>query len=558
MPLLLALVACTLPEDPPGNSGGDSASDADTYDASDAPTGDTGFVVPGLPKGLRARPHAPCGPKGATRFVEVGGGDFADYPWLDQSAGVNIGAGLGVADFDGDGRIDIAIPGKLGMEIYRNITPPGDSEPVFERDTQRALGSWAADLVKGVGAVPVDIDADGDLDLFLTRGAETNQIAINDGSGVFSAGRDKQITADLQARSVGASFADIDLDGDLDVFVAGYGALTVPKVGDPSQLLRNEGTRFVDITSTLPSTLADSYSFVGGWADVDGDLYPEMYLVNDFGWRGPNVLFHNAQGTLRPDSGDAGLDLALECMGLAMGDINGDEVPDYVVTAWDAVRVMLSEPSGSLWFDFSANLGVSHDHATDRHVAWGTELADLDNDGDLDLYVAFGKLKVNKANPDQQPDAVFENVGTQASPSFEQVAEKWGLAAGDATRAALLVDLNNDGALDVVRRNTTGPSRLYTGRCGAGNWLRLALEQETANPRAIGAKVRVRYDVDGDEVSAVRWLQAGSTNFAAGGPPEVHFGVGQAAFVDIDVLWPDGHETTWKHVPTNHILVGRR
>jgi hypothetical protein len=100
------------------------------------------------------------------------------------------------------------------------------------------------------------------------------------------------------------------------------------------------------------------------------------------------------------------------------------------------------------------------------------------------------------------------------------------------------VDLDRDGTLDVVKRTWAGPVTVLSQGCSDQGWLEVRLHDPTGlNPDAVGARVRVRLGAR----TLTRTVEAGSTSFESGGPPELHFGLGERALADsVEVTWPDG------------------
>jgi hypothetical protein len=121
------------------------------------------------------------------------------------------------------------------------------------------------------------------------------------------------------------------------------------------------------------------------------------------------------------------------------------------------------------------------------------------------------------------------------------------VVAEGSTRGFVLADLNNDGWLDIVEQFLgTDPAEAWVSRCGDAAWMRVELRQDAPNVGAVGAKVRFRTA----EGSQVRWVRAGGSALASGGPIEVHAGLGDAETVTVDVVWPDGTLTTHGPMPT--------
>jgi len=333
----------------------------------------------------------------------------------------------------------------------------------------------------------------------------------------------------------------MDGDGDLDLFIGGYGWVdesnsdheTFEPAGR-SYLYRNDGRAgFVEVGDTLPQSVHDGYTLAGGFHDVDEDGAMDLYVVNDFGMAFPNTLIWNRPDGFLADGNAAGLDVAVTGMGLAMGDLNHDQRADLFMPEWNGLNLLLSGGLGQ-WFNWSKALGLVNDIDRDQKVGWGTEFADLDNDGDLDLPVVFGHLESRYNSPELQPDALYIQDDQGA---FVDEASGWGLDDSGVGRGLLAVDMDGDGWLDVVKRELDGPTLVHWARCGEASWMRVSVRQPGDNPDAIGARIRVR--AAGMDVAGV--VRAGGTSYASAGPPEVHFGLGRTTRVDeLHVTWPDG------------------
>jgi hypothetical protein len=131
----------------------------------------------------------------------------------------------------------------------------------------------------------------------------------------------------------------------------------------------------------------------------------------------------------------------------------------------------------------------------------------------------------------------------QSDGTFVDEAPDWGVDDLGTGRGFVVVDLDDDGWLDIVKRDLAGPSRSYVSRCGRNHYMKVELRDPASMNRfAIGATVRVVLD---DGRSLVRWVNAGGTGFGTGGPPEVHFGLGEDRVIDrVEVTWPDG-QISW-------------
>jgi len=455
-----------------------------------------------------------------------------------------------VADYNGDGFLDIVAPAQPFAKVYKGHEEAVAFDPV---DVLKPF-----DLEFGSGGTSVDYDADGDLDVYLMRYDRSNKLLRNRGNGTFD---DVTVEAGLDLHaypSTTSSWADMDRDGDLDLFVGNYGhpdqngmvAVDDFVPAAPSFLYENLGDgTFVDRSDMLPQWLHDAYTYAGGWHDLNRDGYPELYVINDFGAAQPNVVMLNVRGTLVPDNNGMGLDLAMSGAGLGVGDLNSDGLPDMIVPQWNDVGLYLSRDG--TWIDHAAQRNLLNDRDRGQTVGWGADLSDVDNDGDLDAFVAYGYLGnefTEWENPAEQPDALYLQ-GDDGN--FEDVAEDWGIADRGSSRGFVVADFNDDGWLDVTKRDLSGPNTIYLSRCGDAGWLRVRLHGEAPNTYAVGAIVAVHA---GDRVWE-RTILAGGTGFASAGPPEVHIGLGDRDIVDrVEVTWPDGFHSTFADVDTRQIL----
>ncbi len=466
-----------------------------------------------------------------------------------------------VGDLDGDGAWDVIEPNELAAANLRKGTAAGTFIPRAEQLAQ-------FDLSLGVGGSLVDYDADGDLDVYVLRYDATNVLLRNDGDLEFT-----DVTAEtgvtgcepdgsLCYKSMSSSWADYDRDGDLDLIVGNYGYVlhdgTNPAEfdpGEPSFFYENNGDgTFDDVTEeVLPHAtmqhVHDGYTYVAGFHDFDMDGWPELYFVNDFGQYSNSVVLWNEQGTLVLDDHLHGLDVPLSGMGLAVGDVNSDGLPDVLIPEWNHVSTFLS--SGPVWAE-DLGSGIAPNNSVGQKVGWGAEWADVDNDGDLDAIVAYGKVRsqnVRWDNPLSQPDGLYIH---QPNGTFVEESNLWANDDKGVGRGFVAADFNNDGWIDISKRDLLGPNIMQLSNCGAENWMRIELHApETLNTFAIGAVIKI----GAGDLLAMRILTAGGTNYASSGPPEAHFGLGSHEVVDtITVTWPDGEMSTFHDVPSRQIL----
>jgi enediyne biosynthesis protein E4 len=483
--------------------------------------------------------------------------DLVEFPSARPNHVRMYGAGVAVGDFAGDGLPDALMFGTTGASYLVHEAagwkpdPPGGLE-----------AGLAFDM--GFGGSVADVDDDGDLDVFVTRYTQPNLLLLNDGRGHFEeAAVERGIDGGMH-RSSSSAWADFDGDGDLDLAVGGHGLIIEDgrnsgefPPGEKTWLYQNDGQGFfTDVSNLLPPGVQASYTFVPAWVDVDRDGLPDLYLINDIGWGyAPcRLVWNRGGGVFEPDNGQAGLDLPISGMGLAIGDTNRDGVLDFLVPAWAKNGYMVSDAAAGVWENQAESQGLapSLGHYNQR-VGWAAEFADMDLDTRLDAVVVYGFIQTQLSpNTPGQPDALYLQTDDG---SFVDAAPTWGVADSTAGRGLVVADINRDGHLDLAKPSVDGPRRIYLSRCSERAWLTVTLRAEAPNTHAVGAHIRVYAEGQTWE----RTVYAGSTSYASGGPPEVHFGLGDLQRVDaIEVLWPDGGVSRFDDLPTRQALTVER
>jgi len=484
--------------------------------------------------------------------------DFDDDGWID------------VFLVDGGSKADPAIAGTARHRLFRN-RGNGSFDDVTAASGIRHAGY-------GMGACAGDYDNDGRIDLYITNDGP-NALYRNVGKGAFT---DVTSTAGVGSPlwSTSCAFADVDRDGRLDLFVTSYvtGAEKNPFCGytaekrrmychplnfDPSWnvLYHNGG----DGTFTDVSASAGIEPFTGNGlgvaiADYDGDLWPDVFVAND---GVPDYLFHNdGDGHFSERGLIAGVSVASDGkaragMGTAFGDADGDGLLDLVVTNHETEMHSLFRNAGDGSFtDATATSGVGP--ATIRYVGFGVVLADLDNDGDLDLTIVNGHVLDNVAairsgQTYAQKRLLLENTGagrfrdasTLSGPAFAE--EKVG-------RTVVSGDVDNDGDLDLLVTNNGQGAELFLNDGGnRGNALLVKLVGTESNRDAIGARLRL---TSGSRTQ-VREVTSGSS-YLGQNDTRVHVGLGAARVVDsLEIRWPSGRTEAVQNVAANHLIVVR-
>lgn len=371
-------------------------------------------------------------------------------------------------DFDNDGDEDVFVASNVRSVnyLYRN-----DGNGVFTKVN-------AGNISEGDGyyhsASWVDVDNDGLLDLFTVDYMPTrfNKLYKNNGDGTFTELTDAGELVTSAARNIGATWADFDMDGDEDVFI--------PNVnGENNELYRNDGNGSFTRITTGPVVTDGGNSVGSSWGDIDNDGDLDLFVTNAS--NEPNFLYKN----------------------------NGDGTFVKVTTG-----------------TFESDLGNSA----------GSAFGDMDNDGDLDLYVTNDQNEVKFLYiNDGLGNFTKDSVGVETS------------AVGN-TFGTALSDIDNDGDLDIfVATHSDEPNALFINNLDTTNsWVKLKLIGTNSNRSAIGATVRILAEIDGQAVWQTRHI-SGQTGGGAGGQSSltVHFGLGDATEIDSLVFaWPSGYTQT--------------
>jgi hypothetical protein len=463
-------------------------------------------------------------------------------------------AGVALGDLDGDGWLDAVMAYGGGSPVLMN-----DGAGTLAIDETRTMdGTY---LPRASSVAMVDLDGDGDLDVYLGRDdGEHDLLLSNDGAAHFTSTR---LTGSEAASTTGA-FADFDLDGRLDLFVAstttdteGDDVLTgATTSGDGNALYiqQADGT-LVKENDRIPAEINDGWSFHGAPIDADGDGDLDIYLANDFGaWIERNHLMLNDGTGHFEDAPNCGCDLTMFGMGAAVGDADGDGAPDLYISDIGGPNLLLNLGDGTF---YDATLARSADIPAreDSLTSWGTGFADLDQDTWPDIAITFGQLgqpEVAEELSDtagwvdgaEQPDVLLLADG---SGGFTRPTT--GFADPSRTRAVAFGDMDRDGTPDLV---TAGKYFLRqwhaSGGCEPG--VTLELDGPTGNRQGIGA--RIRYTAGGRTITT--WMLPSTT--ASSSAPELYLGLGgRAESGPIEVLWPDGVLTITDSVPAGTRLV---
>lgn len=492
------------------------------------------------------------------------------------------GNGAAFFDYDNDGDTDLLITNGSTLQNYKNGGDP--MAALYRNESGRFVDVTAkAGLAKsgwGMGVCVADYDNDGHQDLYLTAYGP-NVLYRNNGDGGF---RDVTSAAKVgdSRWSTNCAFGDYDRDGDVDLYVANYmtfdekvtprrgksekcryldvdvfcGPQGLP--GEPDALYRNNGDgTFTDVTEKAGIRDPGYYGFGAVFSDFDNDGWPDIYVAND---GNPNLLFHNNRNGTFSERGllsgtalnEAGR--AQSGMGVSVGDVDGNGYFDIFVTNFAGDTNTLYQNLGRLLFaDMTAAAGMGE--ISLPYLGWGTGLADLDNDGLLDIFVANGHVypEVDALDAGQryaQRKEIYRNMGKGV---FKEVARD---LAGDlvtpkSARGAAFGDVDNDGDIDVLTVNMNDRPSLYRNDGGhLKNWISFRLEGTRSNRDAIGARIEIEA---GGRTQAAEVRSGGS--YLSHSDMRVHFGLGDATRVDrIRIRWPNGNTEERKGIEAGRFM----
>jgi hypothetical protein len=451
--------------------------------------------------------------------------------------------GIAVFDFDHDGNPDLFFPNggvlpagkKAFNRLFRNL---GGLR--FEDVTARA-GLTGSDY--DFGAAAGDFDGDGRLDL-LVCGLHGVTLYRNRGDGTFVDVTKKSGIDNKRRWSVGASWFDMDNDGDLDLFlvhyvrwdpasereciVNGQPDYCHPKFYDPQPnvLFRNNGDgTFTDVS--VPSGIAAhaGKGMAVAAADFDGDKLLDLFVTND---RAFAFLFRNlGNGLFQESAFDAGVAVPqdgnpVSGMGVDAQDYDNDGLTDLIYTALRDETFPLYRNRGSEFIEATASSRMS---VLSRAMAgWGVSFTDLDNDGWKDIAAArSGVLSPagGRGASVKEPPSWFRNLGD----GIFAAGPGWTTLEPLMYRGLVAADMDGDGCSDIVLTALNAEARILRNPCGNGNhWLKVA---------AAGVVARVRVDK--------QWRNGTTTaGYASSNAVPLHFGLGTATKAQVEVFWSNG------------------
>ncbi len=503
---------------------------------------------------------------------------------------------IAASDWNDDGYVDLLVN---GYRLYMNSGPP-DYAYDLRTDVFRNSTSGARNGVWG------DFDGDGDLDLFQGCSKGTNdRIWRNQGAPDHYL---EDVSSTLLGSwenlgiTMGASWADHDRDGDLDLYIEcgeDYND------GDPIYyrdfFLGNNGSHFSDVTAEvgMKPTSENFYSRGSTWGDFNNDGWQDLY-VSHYRIR-ENHLFVNQrdgtfteEGRLRNCSGLYDTELYYDStagsvygqywwgptyghtIGSAWADLNNDGnldiftsdfVHKYVgyIGNWYDIRGYVCDDAklyindGAPGYSFTDHrrgsgipiwpIGGQGVYQGDQTFS-GVTIGDYDNDGWQDIYIPQVYNNLPYTTPHLYHNKGRSTVeGRPDGTEFEDVTDAFGIKGSD-TYANLFLDYDNDGDLDLITGGgdtwdgsawTGYRMRLYENQgTGSNSWLSVKLNGSGKNLNGIGGRIILRYGSGGEDRIMIREVRAG-TGHAHQQGDVVHFGLGDVTGIySLEVWWPDG------------------
>ncbi|MCZ4257928.1 CRTAC1 family protein [Sulfitobacter sp. G21635-S1] len=439
-----------------------------------------------------------------------------------------VGGGVAVFDCDGDSLPDIfAAGGEAPATLIRN------------RGDFRFEAAPLPPLTGVTGAYPIDMDADGRMDLFVLRAGQN--IALRGGADCSFADATAQwgIPADTRwstaftawweagesrpTLAIGNYVDRNDPDGPFEAcdentilrpVAGGYEAAPLTPGFCPLSMLAARDARG---RQTLRIS-NDRHYYVKGGHEQMWDIAERRFLGPEDGWQ----------------------NVALWGMGIASRDLTGDGADEVMLTSMGDQLLQIAQPDGT----YAAAPYAIGTYAQRPHTGgdgrpstgWHAEFGDVDNDGRADLFIA-------KGNVDQMPGLATRDPNNllmqQADGTFTESAAEAGVATVKRSRGAALADFDGDGRLDLLVLNRRAPLEIYRNVTPeTGHWIGITLKQKDGNRDAIGAVIDLR---SGPLRQSLQQVIGGG--HAGGQMLPRHFGLGTAESAKVTVTWPDGSST---------------
>jgi len=524
------------------------------------------------------------------------------------------GGGVAIGDINNDGLADVYFTSNMAKnKLYIN---KGD----WKFEDQSASAKVEGESAWSTGVCMVDINADGWLDIYVCNSGDVdgdnkkNELFINLQNGSFEESAEEYGLAD-SGYSTHSAFFDMDKDGDLDMYLLNnsYRAISSfnPKInfrdkrdlkgGD--KLFRNDAGNFTDISEEAGiygSEIGFGLGVTVG--DLNNDGWDDIYICNDF-FEKDYLYINNQNGTFTEDLENQMKSISVASMGADMADLDNDGMPEIFVTEMlpNDERRIKTKTTFEDWDKYAANIENGYYHQFTRNMlhknngdqtfsevgrfagveasdwSWGALLADFNNDGKRDIFIANGINKDltdqdfinylsneetmkkmtagNKVNykelidviPSERiPNRLFMNKGNL---KFEDQANLFGVNQPSHSNGSAYGDLDNDGDLDLVVNNINMPCFIYQNNTPKQNFIQFTFTGIEQNKFAIGTKVKL---FTKDEILYDQFMP--TKGFQSSMDYKMHFGLGKTTKIDKAVVtFPNGKQLELVDLEVNKI-----
>jgi len=363
--------------------------------------------------------------------------------------------------------------------------------PVISEEVSSYSGSWA------------DIDNDGDPDLFVANYGTANSLFINNGDGTFTAVPGSPVTSSAAHSSCGA-WADYDNDGWID--------LVVTNIGEANELFHNNGDGTFSVNTSETITTGTGSSTCASWCDIDRDGDPDLLVCNKTG-ENNRLFINNGSGSFTERTTGPIVTDGSNSTGGSWADMDNDGDFDlFVVNNGETDAVYENDGDGN--FTKRTDLG---DLTSGTDAGKSGSWADADGDGDMDVFVS------NR----NEPSVLFINNNGSFTAQNQATSN---------ARGASWCDLDNNGTPDLAVACDGSYNLLYSNNAEIQNWLNFNLQCTTSNKSGIGTIISVQTGT----VWQTRFLTS-CTGFGSQNGSQLLFGLGSADHADsVRVLFPSG------------------
>lgn len=438
------------------------------------------------------------------------------------------GNGICVHDWNKDGWDDFIIATKnLPPQFYENN---GDG-------TFSIKDFGITNLVDMKQILMADVDNDGDADIFINNYKADVKLYINNGDYTFTDFTDFSGLEMNAAEGFGAGFGDYDLDGDLDLYISNYD-YDAPLI--ENLLYRNNGNgNFTNVTAIMGVGNNFQASFQSVFIDHDRDGWQDIMVANDrmvF----ENTLYENNEGEFTDVGGDVNANQVLCSMCATVGDYDNDADLDIYITNTFSGNLLLNN-FGDFFFDVA-----DEENCLVNKFCWGSIWIDIDNDMWKDLFVCTTPAPLQGTSGE---NFLYKNNSGLGFVYQNQTV--FSMSEGE-TRVVAVGDFNNDGFADIITHsNAPYNTQIYYNNSTDGNYLKFDLDGVVSNLDGIGSFIEIWADGD----YAMEYTLCGESYLAQHSQYEI-LGLGEHEMADsVKITWLSGIVDCYYDVEANQTLV---